>query len=421
MKSAVRHFAAFGGRPIFERPLHVGAPNVIDTESLVTELRSVLMSGTLTNNGPRVREFESVVAAMTNSRNCVATCNATVALQIVARAMDLTGEVILPSFTFIATAHAMQWVGLTPVFADVDPVSHTLCPVSAAQCISARTSALLPVHLWGNSCDVESLSELAERHNLKLFFDASHAFNCRRNQRPIGTFGQAEVFSFHATKFVHAVEGGAIVTNNDELAERCRMLRSFGFSCMSEVSDVGTNAKMNELCAAVGLKSLDLIDLLQSINRRNQQSYRRHLSGVSGVRLIDRNANDFTNGQYVVLMIDENAFGLSRDQVIRFLRAEGIFARAYFSPGCHRAEPYCRSALHTPVPLPITEQLAANIMQLPTGSALGNEQIQAVCHLLQRLHRQRREVSREIERRGGQLASHPHDPLISAPLLREAA
>ncbi|MCA9063442.1 MAG: DegT/DnrJ/EryC1/StrS family aminotransferase [Planctomycetaceae bacterium] len=421
MKSGVHQLAGFGGSPHFVNPLHVGGPNLPDVDELVEDLRNVLISGILTNNGPRVREFETAVANAAGVRNCVATCNATVALQIAARAMNLSGEVILPAFTFIATAHAMEWVGLTPVFADVDPLTHTLCPDSARRCIGPETTAIVPVHLWGHCCNTSEIRRIAHEANLKVLYDASHALGGHFEGTTIGSFGDAEVFSFHATKFIQSIEGGAIVTDDDELAGRCRRLRSFGFTGLTEVSDIGTNGKMNELSAAVGLRSVASLSQLKSINFRNRGIYQRLLRDIPGLQIVNCMQSLSGNSQYFVLRIDADRFGITRDDLVSLLRAEGVFARAYFSPGCHLSEPYCSSRKHLRVPLPVTEDLTQTVMQLPTGSAVGIEQIQGVCGLIQFIHEHAIEVNRLLNQKAGIVKSHPHDPAAPPqPALREA-
>lgn len=418
MKTSVPQLAAFGGSPEFGRPLHVGQPNLADADVLAEDLVQVLRSGYLTNNGPRVREFESLICRTTGVRNCVAVCNATTALQIAARAMNLTGEVIVPSFTFIATAHAMNWIGLEPVFADVDPESHTLDPISVVRCISPRTSAIVPVHLWGNACSVDVLKSIASEYGLKLLYDSSHAFGCSLNGQSIGNFGDAEVFSFHATKFVHSVEGGAIVTNDDALADRCRKLRAFGITGLTEISDIGINGKMNELSAAVGIRSVLHLSEIQKANEANRKLYQQMLQGIPGLALLPISDSVQSNCQYIVLTINPALFGLSRDETVSLLRSEGIFARSYFCPGCHRAEPYRSQPLRTT--LPVTEQLLNSVMQLPNGLSIRASDILRVGKILQMIHQESGDIRKQLLLRHGICNPHPLDPARQEISLKEA-
>lgn len=386
MKRTVNDFAIFGGQPEFPQPLAVGRPNRLDSDRLLNRIQKILKSGQLTNDGPAVQEFEERVCEHLNVGNCVAVCNGTVALQIMAVAADLTGEVIVPSLTFIATAHALNWIGLTPVFADVDENTHTLCPESVAKCITPRTTAILGVHLWGNPCDTMSLKTLADRHNLRLLFDASHAFGCESNGVPIGNFGDAEAISFHATKVVQAIEGGAVVTNNDEIAAKCRLLRNFGITGFTQIESAGTNGKLNELCATAGLTSLESIETVVAHNRRNLETYEDVLDSIPGLQCATISSADRQNAHYVVVRTGQE-LGLSRDELLTTIRAEGIFARSYFVPGCHRAAPYVGNSIHTPVALPVTERLLSELMQLPTGLSVSATDIRKIGCVLQNARR----------------------------------
>jgi dTDP-4-amino-4,6-dideoxygalactose transaminase len=412
VKACASHLAIFGGLPLYLKPLHVGQPVIENRDLLLSDFDSVMRSGQLTNNGPRLKEFEAAVCRITRTRHCVATCNATVALQIAARALRLTGEVIMPAFTFIATAHAMEWIGLTPVFADVDPLTHTLDPASAEACISSRTSAILPVHLWGHVCHTQTLRDICDRHQLRLMFDSSHAFGCQHHETAVGGFGELEVFSFHATKFVHAFEGGAIVTNDDEIAERCRRLRAFGIVGLTEISDVGTNGKMHELSAAAGLRSLMSMPERMTTNAVNRLTCIEQLRTIPGLSVLPVPDGDVTNGQYLVVCVDEDRFGLSRDQLIRILRTEGVFARSYFAPGCHRAEPYVRAdaGVHVRVALPVTERLSQTILQLPTGPAVSIQDIRSMGWLMRLIHRSADQIQHSWSNHDGRLFCHADDP-----------
>ena len=219
-------------------------------------------------------------------------------------------------------------------------------------------------------------------HHLALFFDAAHAFGCTHHQRPIGSFGACEVFSFHATKFVHSGEGGAVTTNDDLLAQRLRLMRNFGFSGYDEVTSIGTNGKMCELCAAVGLTSLENKSQIVAANRANYETYCRLLAAISGLHLVAFDAREEANYQYVVIEVDEKAAGLTRDELIAVLFAENILARKYFYPGCHRMEPYrSRTSVKTPV-LPVTESLARRVFAVPTGMQIDETRIAKIVGIL---------------------------------------
>ena len=213
-------------------------------------------------------------------------------------------------------------------------------------------------------------------------FDASHAFGCSHQRRMIGSFGQAEVFSFHATKFLNTFEGGAVVTNDDELAEKIRLMKNFGFGGYDDVIYIGTNGKMNEVSAAMGLTGLESVDEFVETNRRNYHQYRQELSGILGVRLLEHDEAERCNYQYVVLEVEEQEVGLSRDELLQVLHAENILARRYFYPGCHRMEPYRSYFPHAGLLLPETERLCERVLQLPTGTAIGGAEISTVCRII---------------------------------------
>ena len=381
-KTESESLAIFGAAPAFPEPLHVGRPNVGDRARFLARVEDILNRRWLTNNGPFVQELERSIAEMVGVKHCVAMCNATVALEIVIRALGLKGEVIVPSFTFVATAHALQWQEITPVFCDVDPRTHNLDPTRVEQMLTPRTSAIIGVHLWGRACAVEALTEIAARRGLKLLFDAAHAFGCSHNGRMIGGFGDAEVFSFHATKFFNSFEGGAVVTNDDGLAGKIRLMKNFGFAGYDNVVYVGTNGKMTEVAAAMGLTSLESLDDFIAVNRRNYEHYRAGLERVPGIRLIDYDPAERCNYQYVVVEIDEEAVGLSRDDLQHVLWAENVLARRYFYPGCHRMEPYRTSFPNAGRLLPESERLAQRVLSLPTGTAVGPAEIAKVCRII---------------------------------------
>jgi dTDP-4-amino-4,6-dideoxygalactose transaminase len=380
--TGLKELAVFGGRPAFAEKLHVGCPNVGDRGRLLERFNQILDNRWLTNNGPYVQEFEQSVAEMVGVKHCVAMCNATVALEIVIRALGLKGEVIVPSFTFIATAHALQWQEITPVFCDIDPRTHNLDPGRVEQMLTPRTSGIVGVHLWGRACDVEALAEIAERRGLKLLFDAAHAFGCSHGGKMIGGFGDAEVFSFHATKFFNSFEGGAVVTNDDALAERMRLMKNFGFAGYDKVTYIGTNGKMTEVCAAMGLGGLESLDEFIAVNRRNYEQYRHELEGTPGITLLTYDAAEKCNYQYIVLEIDEALTGVSRDHLLEILWAENVLARRYFYPGCHRMEPYRSFFPHAGLLLPETERLADRVLVLPTGTAVGPDDIVKLCGII---------------------------------------
>ncbi|MBN1451815.1 MAG: aminotransferase class I/II-fold pyridoxal phosphate-dependent enzyme [Anaerolineales bacterium] len=395
-KTDFENLAIFGKTPTFTEPLHVGRPNIGDREQLLDRINTLLDRRWLTNNGPFVKEFEDRIAAMVGIKHCIAMCNATIALEIAIRALGLSGEVIVPSFTFVATAHALQWQEITPVFCDVAPGEHHIDPKRIEAMITPRTTGIIGVHVWGKTYAVDALEDIARRNNLRLLFDAAHAFNCTYKGQMIGNFGDAEVFSFHATKFVNAFEGGCVVTADDHLAEKMRYMRNFGFAGYDDVQYVGINGKMSEISAAMGLTSLESIDEVVAINHRNYQRYQSEMKDIPGIRLVTYDIHEQSNYQYIILEVDETITGISRDLLVKILHAENVLARRYFYPGCHQMEPYRSYFPHAGLLLPHTEKLVGRVMSLPTGTSVDIDAIDHICGIIRLVVQNGPEITRRL-------------------------
>lgn len=370
-----------GTRPAFEEPLHVGRPNLGSRKAFLHRMSRMYDHRWLTNNGPLVQELERSIAEMLGVRHCIAMCNGTVALEIAIRGLGLSGEVIIPSFTFIATAHALQWQEITPVFADIDPRSHNISPNAVRRMITPRTSGIVAVNLWGRGCEIETLQAIADEFDISLIFDSAHAFGCTHGGQLLGSFGNCEILSFHATKFFNSMEGGAIVTNDDTLAERVRLMRNFGFAGYDNVIYPGVNGKMTEASAAMGLTNLEGLEHFLSCNARNYEVYRRGLGTIKGLSLLLYPPDEQSNLQYIVVEVEET-FPVSRDELITALHAENVLARRYFWPGCHRMMPYRELFPHAGLLLPETEALAERVAVFPTGDAVGPPEINTIIDIL---------------------------------------
>ncbi len=372
-------FALFGAAPVLNRPLPVGQLYFPGWDRYEAAMRNLFERGWYTNHGPLAQQLEARLAERMKVRHVVCVTNATIGLVMACEALGLTGKVILPSFTFIATAQALSWTRLTPVFCDVDPRTHQITAELIEPLIDAETSAILAVNLWGDACPAAPLQALADRHGIRLFFDSAHAMGCEIGGVPVGNFGDCEVFSFHATKVFSSAEGGCIATNDDALAARLRNIRSsYGAGSTVEVSKT-SNGRMSEAQAAIGLMNLEDLDTVLARNGATFAQYSTALALVPGVEVHAPRHASKTNHQYIVCEIDEPTFGLSRDVLLGLLKAENIVARRYFYPGAHRSIPYVDELPQYVEALPETDRLNARLLQLPSGALVQPTHVAAVC------------------------------------------
>lgn len=376
--------AIHGAPPAFAEPLHVGRPNVGSRDAFLKYANEMFDRLWLTNNGPLVRDLESRICQRLGVKHCVAMANGTIALEIAIRALGLEGEVIVPSYTFVATAHALHWQGIQPVFADIDEATHNLDADAVRRMITPRTTGIIGVHLWGRPAPVEALQGVADEHGLQLLFDGAHAFGCTHQRRTLGGFGRAEVLSFHATKCFNTFEGGAVVTDDDALAETMRLMRNFGFVDFDKVIHPGTNGKMTEVCAAMGLANLECLDDIIATNKRNYLKYREAFEGIPGIGLIRYDEREQNNYHYVVAEVGDDC-AVTRDEIVRALHAENILARKYFWPGCHQMKPYRLLYPHAGLVLQKTERVAARVIVLPSGTTLPDRAIRTIADVIRTL------------------------------------
>jgi len=312
----------------------------------------------LTNNGPLVQELEKRLADYLGVRNILLVANGTLALQIAYRVMELRGEVITTPFTFAATSSSLTWEGLQPVYADICPETFNISPTNIEREITELTSAILPVHVFGNACEVEQISELAERHNLKVIYDASHAFNVKRNDDNILNYGDISTLSFHATKLFHTVEGGALIINDDELFAKARSLISFGMKKDGSLGPTGINCKMNEFQAAMGLCILDEFESIHTSRRTLVELYRSLLTGVVALQ---HYATDFSeNYAYFPVVFKDCDEMLAVDSA---LQQQGINSRRYFFPSLD-------DVYGDGVSMEVSRDLASRILCLPLYAEL---------------------------------------------------
>lgn len=376
--ASLRPPALLSGTPRFAEPMHLTRPRVPHERMFAELIASIFRSRWFTNDGTLVRQLEEALQHRLGTGFCAAFCNGTVALQVALRSLDLSGEVITTPFTFPATVHAIEWNGLTPVFCDIDPETYNLDVSRAAELVSDRTSALLPVHVFGNPCDVTGIDRLAEQRGLKVVYDAAHAFDVVHRGRPIGCWGSLSVFSFHATKLFHTGEGGAVVGPDDVMRRRVSLLRNFGIVNEDEVCGVGLNGKLSELHAALGIALFELVDEEIRARERLTARYNRSLAAVEGLRFQCRSADTLPNYAYYTVEIEEERFGLSRDELHIALRAENVLARKYFYPLCSQNEPYKYLPSAEPAKLPNANRLASRILCLPLYGELQEEDVDKI-------------------------------------------
>jgi len=389
----VGELAILGGEPAFKEKVYAARPYIADLADFRKYLDDIFESRFLTNAGKYVRELEKRIADMHGVKHCIAACNGTIALQMAINALGLAGEVICPSFTFIGTAHALMWQGVRPVFCDVEPDTLTIDPARAAELVTPLTTGIIGVHIFGNPCRIQELTDLCRGKRLKLLFDAAHAFAAAYKGKMIGGFGDAEVFSFHATKFFNTFEGGAVLTDNDDLAYQIRMLKNFGFTTYDTVSYLGINGKMCEVAAAFGVATLPQVGARVEKNRLIYECYRRELEGIPGITLQGFNPEAEVNHQYVVIRVESDEYGLSRDRLYELLWKENIMARRYFYPGCHRMEPYRSLMPKAGLHLPVTESICGKVLCLPCFFDLAEDDIATIVRVIRSAHEKREDIA----------------------------
>jgi dTDP-4-amino-4,6-dideoxygalactose transaminase len=374
--------ASLGGVPVFSERLPLVRPTIPDVPSLARRLEQILSSGMLTN-GRVVRELEEAVAQRCEVTHVVAVASCTSGLMLTLQALGATGRVVLPSFTFAASAHAVIWAGGQPSFAEVDRLTLTLDPVDAAS-LADGASAMTATHVYGTPCDVDALAAVAESAGIPLIYDAAHALGSRRAGRPVGGFGTAEVFSMSPTKVAVAGEGGLVTTDDADLAHAIRLGRDYGNPGNYDCQFPGLNARMSELHAAVGLASLGGLD--DRITHRNDlvDAFKKRAAGIPGVAYQQVRSQDVSTFKDLTLIIDPDCFGLCAADLARALAAEGIDSRRYYYPPIHRQKAYAH--LLPDRELPVTDQLAERVLTPPLYSHMTRAQIELVADAVIAIH-----------------------------------
>ncbi len=342
------------------------------------EIKDLWESRWLTNMGPKHKKLQAGLIEYLDVDKLDLFCNGHMALEMAIQAMGLTGEVITTPFTFASTTHAIVRNGLTPVFCDVEPDTYTIDVSKIESLITDKTSAIIPVHVYGNICNVEEIERIAKKYNLKVIYDAAHAFGVRYKGRGIGSFGDASMFSFHATKVFHSIEGGAICFDDEAFGEKLYKLKNFGIASQESVEFVGGNAKMNEFSAAMGICNLRHIDEEIAKRKVAVERYRERLSGVEGITLCPIQKDIKTNYAYFPVVFDKDVFGLSRDEVMDNLAKEKIGARKYFYPLTNTFDCYDYDATKTPIALEISNR----VLTLPLYADLTTQDVDRICDVI---------------------------------------
>jgi dTDP-4-amino-4,6-dideoxygalactose transaminase len=363
------------------RMIRLVQPLLPSLDVVCKRLAQVWDAGQLTNRGSQVILFEERLKERLGCADLSVFCNGTMALLLGLRALDLQGEVITTAFTFPATVNAIDWAGLTPVFCDIDPTNLGLDPARVEAAITDKTSAILAVHMFGVPCDVLALSEIATRHGLKLIFDAAHAFDVEVHGKPIGAFGDATMFSFHATKLFHTAEGGALAYRDPELRRKLHLLNNFGIENEDEANFSGINGKLNEVQAALGLCVLDILDEERRKRASVTQRYLDNLARIPGVQPVQPGPGVRHSYQYMAVTVDPKA-RLSRDEIFARMRARDIVVRRYPRPLCNTMACYQHLSSALPANLPQATRLAGEVLCLPLHGALTMDEIDLVCDVI---------------------------------------
>jgi dTDP-4-amino-4,6-dideoxygalactose transaminase len=372
----------------FDKPLYVTRPFMPDMESFCAGLKEIWDSQWLTNNGRIVRRYRDKLAQYLGSGNVCLFANGTLALQIALQGMELSGEVITTPYTFVATTHALHWNKIRPVFVDIEPDFYTLDPEKVEAAITPWTTAILAVHIYGHPCRLDDLAGIARRHKLKLIYDAAHAFGVKVGGKSIARFGDLSMFSFHATKIYHSLEGGMLCFRESGLRETFDYLKNFGFENEVEVVMPGTNAKMNEFQALMGEMLLTSIDSIIDKHRTLYERYRDGLRDIPGIRLVPGlpESTDY-NYAYMPVEIEEESFGISRDRLYEELKRYNIFTRRYFYPLI--TDLACYRSVVVKDPLPVARKVASRILTLPIYEALTTEEVDGIVAVISGLQKGR--------------------------------
>ena len=365
----------------FEKPIYVTRPFLPPLKEFCQGLEEIWENRWLTNNGPILHRFTQALSTFSETDNVCLFNNGTLALQIALQGMELSGEVITTPFTFVATTHALFWNKIRPVFVDIEPDYYTIDPEKIEAAITPWTTAILAVHVYGHPCNLNRLADIARRHNLKLIYDAAHAFGIKVGNKPIAHFGDLSMFSFHSTKLFHSIEGGMLIFKDAGLKRRFDYLKNFGFENEVEVVMPGTNAKMNEMQALMGMQVLNCLDDIIAKRARIADLYRNRLKRIPGIRLVPPLPSDIHyNHAYMPIEVDTQEFGMSRDALYKKLKEWNVHTRRYFYPLI--CDYPCYRSISVNGSLAVARRVADRILTLPIYDGLDLSDVQTICEVI---------------------------------------
>ncbi|GBD96281.1 MAG TPA: DegT/DnrJ/EryC1/StrS family aminotransferase [Nitrospirae bacterium] len=369
----------------FPEPIYITRPILPDLNELSEKLKEVWASQRLTNRGPQHELFQKELLSILKVPYLSLFNNGTIALIVACQSLRLSGEVITTPFTFPATPHVLTWNNIRPIFCDIDPVTMNIDPNKIESMITPQTTAILAVHVFGTPCDVVKIQEVAERYGLKVIYDAAHAFGVEVDGIGIGNFGNISMFSFHATKLFHTVEGGALTFNDKNLKAQIDLLKNFGIKNEEEVVMPGINGKMNEIQAVIGIEVLKYVDEERNKRRVLFDTYRQCLKDINGITFLDKIPDIRNSYQYFVIRIDEKLFGKSRDYVYKKFKEYNVFTRKYFYPLCSDYTCYKQLPSSTPSNLPAAQKIAREVLSIPFYGGLSTDDVGKICNILKKI------------------------------------
>ncbi|EMS69940.1 DegT/DnrJ/EryC1/StrS family aminotransferase [Ruminiclostridium cellobioparum] len=366
----------------FKEPVFITKPLLPEIEELSAMLEAIWASNQLSNNGTMVKQLERELAGYLGSEQLSVFSNGTVALQIACRALRLSGEVITTPFTFAATVHSLMWSNIKPVFCDIEEDTFNINPDCIEALITQDTTAILPVHVFGRPCNVEKIQKIADKYGLKVLYDAAHTFGVKIDGKPVSAFGDVSMFSFHATKVYHTIEGGALTFNTPYLKERADLLRNFGILDTGTVMEPGTNGKLNEVQAAVGILLLKKVEAEIEGRKKVTELYRKYLDNIPGITVSSDVEGVTHNYPYFVIKIDRDEYGLSCDEVFSKLKEYNVISRRYFYPLCSNFQCYRDIPSAAASRLPIANKVADSVLSLPLHGRLPADHVEKICDII---------------------------------------